>query len=45
MLSKEQLAEFNGEDGSPLYVALLGEVYDVSKGEKYYGNGPSLLSG
>jgi len=37
LFTKEQLATYDGSDGSPLYVAILGEIYDVSKGEKYYG--------
>lgn len=27
------------DPGAPLYLAILGEVYDVSVGRKYYGPG------
>ena len=37
LFTKEELAEFNGVEGAPLYIGILGEVYDVSKGEQYYG--------
>jgi len=37
LFTKEQLSAYDGSDESPLYVAILGEIYDVSKGEKYYG--------
>ena len=39
LFTKEELAEFNGVERAPLYVAMLGEVYDVSKGAQYYGVG------
>ena len=36
----EQLRQYDGSTGSPgLYIALLGVVYDVSKGAQYYGPG------
>lgn len=37
----EQLREFNGNNGKPIYIALKGEVYDASKGRNYYGEGAS----
>lgn len=33
----EQLREFNGVNGKPIYIAIKGEVYDASKGTQYYG--------
>lgn len=42
LFSKEALAEFNGEDEKkPIYLSILGSVYDVSKGKKHYGSGCS----
>lgn len=28
-----------GEDGAPIYIGLLGTVFDVSKGASFYGKG------
>lgn len=39
VLTKEQLARYNGDGGSPLYLAFLGEVYDVSSKKEHYGKG------
>uniref|UniRef100_A0A1I8PY17 Cytochrome b5 heme-binding domain-containing protein n=1 Tax=Stomoxys calcitrans TaxID=35570 RepID=A0A1I8PY17_STOCA len=39
LFTKEELAKFNGENGTPLYLALLGRVYDVTRGAKHYGSG------
>ncbi|KAH8276682.1 hypothetical protein KR044_008611 [Drosophila immigrans] len=41
LLTPEQLATYNGEDGRPIYLALLGDVFDVSRGVKHYGTGCS----
>lgn len=36
----ESLAAFNGEDPDlPIYIALDGEVYDVTEGREFYGPG------
>lgn len=42
MFTKEQLKRYDGSPGSDgLYLAYLGQVYDVSKGAKHYGPGGS----
>jgi len=34
----KELQEFgSGKDGNPIYLSIFGRVYDVSKGEKFYG--------
>jgi len=36
--TEEELFEFgNGMDGKPILISLFGRVYDVTKGDKYYG--------
>jgi predicted heme/steroid binding protein len=41
-LTPEQLARFDGSDRwLPVYVGILGEVYDVSKNRRIYGQGGS----
>lgn len=37
--SPEELLPFNGENGQPIYIALLDEVYDVSRKRDFYGPG------
>ena len=40
MFTKEQLALFDGTRPSkPIYLAILGKVYDVQKGSKHYAPG------
>lgn len=40
LLSRSELALHDGEQGSKgLYLAILGQVFDVHKGEKHYGPG------
>jgi len=40
VFTPEDLARADGADpGAPLYLAILGEVYDVTAGRKYYGPG------
>ncbi|XP_060704310.1 neuferricin [Hemiscyllium ocellatum] len=42
LFSKPELSRYTGERGSPgLYLAILGQVFDVSKGKKHYGPGGS----
>lgn len=35
VLSTEELAEYNGNDGSPAYIAVDGVIYDVSNSEMW----------
>nr|CAG4644153.1 EOG090X0A5G [Lepidurus arcticus] len=40
ILSLGEISQLNGQDEStPIYLALLGRVFDVSKGRQYYGPG------
>ncbi|XP_067641377.1 neuferricin homolog [Eurosta solidaginis] len=39
LFTRHELAQFNGENGAPLYLAILGRVFDVTKGSKHYGTG------
>ncbi|XP_078403972.1 neuferricin isoform X1 [Cetorhinus maximus] len=42
LFTKSELSRYNGEKGSPgLYLAILGQVFDVSRGKKHYGPGGS----
>jgi hypothetical protein len=39
LFSRSDLAAMTGEKGGPVHLAVLGKVYDVSKGRKHYGPG------
>lgn len=40
LLSRRELSSYDGEEGSKgLYLAILGQVFDVHKGYKHYGRG------
>lgn len=39
LFTPKALSFYNGEKGAPLYIAILGEVYDVTAGRKHYGDG------
>lgn len=39
LFSKDLLAKFNGQRNAPMYLAILGQVFDVSKGKNFYGGG------
>ncbi|CAG0901387.1 unnamed protein product [Darwinula stevensoni] len=41
VLTPEELALHDGRDERPIYLALLGRIYDVSAGRKHYGPGGS----
>lgn len=35
----EELGQFNGKEGRPLYVSIMGNVYDCSDATEHYGEG------
>lgn len=37
LLTAQQLATFDGREGRRLYLAVMGEVYDVTAGMRHYG--------
>ncbi|KAL3858434.1 hypothetical protein ACJMK2_013105 [Sinanodonta woodiana] len=37
ILTKAELAKHTGEDGGTIYLAILGKVFDVTKGRQHYG--------
>ncbi|CAH2003016.1 unnamed protein product [Acanthoscelides obtectus] len=39
LLTLEELQLYNGKDRPELYLSILGEVFDVTKGAKHYGDG------
>lgn len=40
LLSVSELSQYDGEEGSQgIYLAILGQVFDVHKGQKHYGPG------
>lgn len=39
LFTKEELKKYNGVDTPELYLAILGNVYNVTKGESSYGPG------
>ncbi|RUS88361.1 hypothetical protein EGW08_003873 [Elysia chlorotica] len=47
VFTREELSKYKGEDGGDVYLALLGSVYDVTKGKRHYGpgGGYSFFSG
>ena len=38
IMTKEQLSMYTGRRGSPIYLGILGSVFDVSSGRKTYGS-------
>ena len=47
LFSREELSKYTGEKGGDVYIAILGRVYDVTRGRKHYGpgGGYSFFSG
>ena len=47
VFTREELSNYKGEDGGNVYLALLGNVYDVTRGKRHYGpgGGYSFFSG
>lgn len=47
VFTRNELSTFKGENGGAVYLAILGNVYDVTKGKKHYGpgGGYSFFSG
>lgn len=41
LYTKEELEKYNGVDNPELYLAILGNVYNVTKGKNFYGPGQS----
>ena len=39
VMTQEELSEFDGKMGNTLYLAMMGHIFDVSSGDKYYGPG------
>ncbi|GET93777.1 hypothetical protein, conserved [Leishmania tarentolae] len=37
----EELAQFSGENGTPIYISVKGKVYDCTGGAAFYGPGKS----
>uniref|UniRef100_A0A7S4RE60 Cytochrome b5 heme-binding domain-containing protein n=1 Tax=Ditylum brightwellii TaxID=49249 RepID=A0A7S4RE60_9STRA len=41
VVTQEELSSKTGENGSPTWLSVLGEVYDVTPGSGHYGSGSS----
>lgn len=41
IFSTEELSGYVGKDGGKIYLSVLGEVYDVTEGKDFYGEGSS----
>ncbi|KAK3083540.1 hypothetical protein FSP39_025050 [Pinctada imbricata] len=41
LFTKAELQGYRGDDGGPIYMAILGQVFDVTNGRKHYGPGGS----
>lgn len=47
VFTKEELAKYKGENGGDIYLAMMGRVFDVTRGRDFYGpgGGYSFFSG
>jgi hypothetical protein len=47
VFTKEELAKYKGENGGDVYLAIMGRVFDVTRGRDFYGpgGGYSFFSG
>jgi predicted heme/steroid binding protein len=43
VFTEQRLAEQNGRAGAPLYIAILGEVFDVTSKPEFYGEGSTYF--
>eukprot|EP00192_Tetraselmis_astigmatica_P005887 CAMPEP_0117648530 /NCGR_PEP_ID=MMETSP0804-20121206/456_1 /TAXON_ID=1074897 /ORGANISM="Tetraselmis astigmatica, Strain CCMP880" /LENGTH=458 /DNA_ID=CAMNT_0005454143 /DNA_START=79 /DNA_END=1455 /DNA_ORIENTATION=+ len=41
VFTAEELAQYNGADGGPIYLAIMGRIYDVTRGSAFYAKGRS----
>ncbi|KAL5278184.1 CYB5D2.2 family protein [Megaselia abdita] len=41
LFTKEELSKYIGENDGPIYLSILGSIFDVTKGRKHYGEGCS----
>lgn len=39
LMTQEELSKYTGEDGTDVYLSILGHIYDVTRGRKHYGPG------
>lgn len=39
LFTLDELEKYRGQDGNDIYLAILGQVFDVTKGSKHYGPG------
>jgi predicted heme/steroid binding protein len=39
VFTRQQLAAFGGARGAPMYLSILGDVFDVSSKPEFYGEG------
>lgn len=39
LFTKYEISQFTGSDNSEVYLAIVGDVFDVTKGRRHYGDG------
>ena len=40
LLTAERLQQYDGQEHRPIYLAVLGQVFDVTSGRRHYGQQP-----